>query len=189
MILILRQLLRVTTLAAILGACTQITLVKPERQDIGGVYTVEPGGTWNRINDQNFEIWTVDGYGLQDVRFFKGVEDKKTLFPGDDAEKMPVFSAGMTPNDVLELVIDTLSAAGASQVKGSALRPADFGSAAGFRFEFSFLDADGLEFDGMAGGAIIDGRLHMIYYTGTRSHYFPKYRDQVDKLIRSVVTT
>ena len=184
----LRRFAIFVVLSVLLNACAQITLVEPKRQKIGGAFSVEPQIAWNRIPADKIEVWTVDGVGLQAVRFFKGIKDQETLFKSEEDAKLPVFRADMTPSDVMELVVDTLSRSGASQVEARGLRPADLGDAPGFRFEFAFLDADGLEGDGLASGAVIDNRLFMILYTGSRIHYFPKHKDHVDKLLQSVET-
>jgi hypothetical protein len=35
-------------------------------------------------------------------------------------------------------------------------------------------------------GAVAKGKLHLVIYTGTRRHYFPKYQGDVDRLIDSI---
>ena len=175
-------------LCALLGACAQITLVEPKRHKIGDAFSVEAQIAWNRFPADKTEVWTVDGPRLQALRFFKGVEDEEPLLEASEDAKLPLFRATMTPNEVMELVVDTFSRSGASQVEARGLRPADFGDAPGFRFEFTFLDGEGLETEGMASGAVIEDRLYMILYTGSRVHYFPKHKNQVDKLLDSVET-
>ncbi len=39
---------------------------------------------------------------------------------------------------------------------------------------------------GMVVGAVAKGKLHLIIYTGARRHYFPKYRDDVDRMMDSI---
>lgn len=184
----LRPLAVLVGLSLLLSACAQITLVEPKRHKIGDAFSVEAQIAWNRIPADKTEVWTVDGTRLQAVRFYKGIKDQEALFKVEKDVKLPVFRADMTANEVMELVVDTFSRAGASQVEARGLRPADFGEAPGFRFEFSFLDPDGLETEAMASGAVIDERLYMILYTGSRAHYFPKYKDNVEKLLDSVET-
>ena len=45
---------------------------------------------------------------------------------------------------------------------------------------------NGLEKQGFALGAVIDEKLHMIIYSGTRLHYYPKLKDEVERLVRSI---
>ena len=50
------------------------------------------------------------------------------------------------------------------------------------------VDNDGLQFDGMTIGVVKDDTLHFIVYTGTRLHYYPKYKKDVEKLFASIRT-
>lgn len=175
-------------LCMLLGACAPITLIEPKRQKIGSEFSVDAQIAWSRFTAGKTEVWTVDGVQLQAVRFIRGVEDQETLFLLDNVENLPVFRANMTANEVMEFVVDTFSRVGASQVETRGLRPADFGDTPGFRFEFSFIDPDGLEAAAIASGAVIQERLYLILYTGSRAHYFPKYKDDVEKLLDSVET-
>jgi hypothetical protein len=39
---------------------------------------------------------------------------------------------------------------------------------------------------GLAAGAVIEDALYLILYTGARVYYFPKYRDDVERLLGSI---
>jgi hypothetical protein len=86
----------------------------------------------------------------------------------------------------MELAADTLTALGNAQVEAHHLQPARFGSAQGFRFELTYVQRSGLEAQALVAGAVIRERLHLIWYSGSRAHYFPRYRDHVERLIQSV---
>ena len=75
---------------------------------------------------------------------------------------------------------------GAGEVQASKLRPAQFGSVPGFRFDLTFLSKSGLEMDGLVAAAVIEDKLYLILYTGARIHYYPKYRDHVEQLLASI---
>ena len=184
----LRPLAMLVGLSLLLSACAQITLVEPKRHKIGEAFSVEAQIAWSRLPAGKSEVWTVDGTRLQAIRFYKGIEDEEALFETRGDLKLPVFRADMTANDIMEFVVDSYSRLGASQVEARGLRPDDFGEAPGFRFEFGFLDPDGLEAEGMASGAVIEERLYLILYTGSRAHYFPKHKNDVEKLLDSVET-
>lgn len=186
----MKRYAKLLILLAALGACAPITLVEPKRQTIADTFSVDPQIAWSKMSSANVDLWTVDGHNLEALRFYKGLRDGEALFDvKKESIKLPTFATGMTPNEVMEFVVDSLSRAGASTVEGRNLRPSDFGSSPGFRFELSFLDADGLETDGMVCGTVIEKRLYMILYTGARIHYFPKYRDEVERIIQSIETT
>lgn len=176
------------------AACTPpvVTTVPGESIQVGS-YRVTPRIEWNRPTTTFNEIWTVDGYALQSLRFHE-VPDGQALFVQRNAfgrplppdEKTPVFRKTMLPNEIQEFLVATLAADGWANVKPSGLAPAKFGGLPGFRFSFAMKSADGLEYDGLAFGAVDGDKLNLITYTGTRLHYFPKYKGEAEKIFLSV---
>ena len=188
-----------TALAILLFAAACVmppATVQPDEQVEIAFYTVTPQIEWNRaIYSMSGENWTVDGWGLQALRFFavpngQSLVQNRSTFgkPLPPDEKTPVFRSTMTPNEVREFFVETLATGGWAKVKTTALKPAKFGSLPGFRFGFSMLDEDGLEYDGLAYGAMRGEELHLIVYSGTRLHYFPKHKKTVENLFRSIRT-
>jgi len=173
-------------LALLVTACVQYSLVKPARVLIGDVYYVDAQIAWNKKTEGKAEIWTVDGPLLQELRFIKGIEDGDALFEGRVGNKLPPFKSKMTAIEIKELFEASLAQIGLAQLKTLNLRPNDFGKASGFRFEFTYVLKNGLEKQGFALGAVIDEKLHMIIYSGTRLHYYPKHKDEVERLVRSI---
>ncbi len=186
----MRRIATIAILLVTLAACTHYSLVEAKTQKIGGAYTVEAQIDWNKHVEGKVEWWTVDGPGLEVLRFFKGLDDGDALFarPAGTAKdiKFPAYRAGMTASEVMEFVIDSLGRAGAAEVEARGLQPAQFGSVPGFRFELTFATGNGLEMSGLAAGAVIEDVLHLILYTGARIHYFPKYREEVERLLGSI---
>jgi hypothetical protein len=197
-------------LLASLNACgVQYALVETKRQEIGRAYSVEPQIEWSKQtvkvvrghneveadggtqDSHTYQVWTVDGNRLESLLLFLGVPDRNPLFPKADPQKQkfPLFRGTMQASGVAELVVDSLSRLGNSEVETMNLRPANFGSLPGFRFELAYLSSSGLSFDGMAVGAVKGGVLYMVLFTGARSHYFPKYKGTVERLFDSIVFT
>lgn len=185
----MKRFFAVLAMLAVLGGCAAYSLVDAKRQTIDGTYSVQPDIQWSKFASGKVEIWTVDGPDLEMIRFVRGLEDGDRMFTAPDDMKLPAYNPAMKASEVMEFVIDSLARAGAGNVEGTALRPTQFGAASGFRFDLSFTSSDGLWFDGMAVGATIDDKLHLIIYTGTRQHYFPKYRDEVERMIGTIETT
>lgn len=182
----------------LLSACAYYQLVEPVKRDIGSRYRVEPQISWSMAIQGQIEIWTVDGPALEAIQFFNGIAEGQTLFPayGKQKEKLPKFKKDMTPNDVMEFVVDSIMAPGfqspvGPNMKGTGartihLRPFKFGNHPGFRFELSFLSQEGLEYEGIVVGTIKDDKLYLICYTGTRQYYYPKYKEFVEQIIASI---
>src|SRR5713226_7624128 len=147
----MRRLALLLLVASLIAGCAPVTLVKPKRQTIGDVYSVEPQIRWASVPARSgFEVWTVDGAGLDALTFVKGLKDGEVLMrgtiPGSPAEdKRPRFRAQMTPSEIAELVVDTFALFGDQKIDASNLRPAPFGMADGFRFELAWVTRAGLE--------------------------------------------
>ena len=174
---------------AVLVGCASLSVVEPKRVEIGRVYTVDPQIKWSRFYRGDIETWTVDGLSLQAIHFIKGIEEDEPLVvtaATGDREKWPRFEPEMTPNEILEFVVDSLARLGYAQLQAHNLRPERFGRLQGFRFELTFLASDGLEGQGLVVGAVIEKRLHLIMYVGTREHYYPKHIEEVERIIQSI---
>lgn len=168
-------------------ACVPSIVATPPQEPIQiGFYSVVPQTEWNRPMMIRSEIWTVDGFALQSLRFLE-VADGQTLSGNEDPEgKAPVFRKSMLPNEIQEFIVETLAAGGWANVKPKGLKPAKFGGLPGFRFSFGMLSEDGLEYNGVVLGTVREGTLHVIAYVGTRLHYYPKYAKDVEKLFASI---
>jgi hypothetical protein len=183
----------VFTLIIALGACaTQISRVERKTVDVEGAYTVDPQITWSEFSgtstSSNGLIWTVDGLFLQRLDLFGAIEDGQALFEPSGAaeEKLPVFRADMRESEVQEFVLDTLSQQGFVDIEAINLRPADIGGRKGFRFDLIMATGSGLEMKGLAAGAIVNGELNLVLYTGTRLHYFAARQTAVEGIIKSI---
>ncbi len=181
-----------------LGACTHYTLVEPKPQTIDDqLGTVNPQNPWNRVARGKIEVWTIDGPTLQAVRFYKGLQDGEKLLPiRTNAKQMPVYRPNMRANEIMEFFIDSLIAAErlgwreanltASHIAAENLRPFDLNGLSGFRFEIRFAASNGLEYDGFVVGTLIEEKLYLISYSGTRQYYYPKYKQAAENLIASI---
>lgn len=173
-------------LAIILTGCATYSLVESRRTAIGDLYTVDPQIPWSSTQTGKMEVWTVDGPSLQAVRFVKGLEDGEALFGGKTEKKRPKFTKAMTATEIMEFVVDSVTALGAQRVEAANLRPQRFGNVQGFRFDLKFASQAGLEEEGLVVGALVKERLHLIIYSGVRAHHFPKHKNHVERMIESI---
>ncbi len=173
-----------------LAACSQYSAVESSRVVIGGAYSVDPQMVWSKSTEAKTEIWTVHGPLLQAVVFFKNIEDGDTLFePRNSDEDLPEFDPGMRANEIMELVVDSMTRRGSQNVEASNLRPAKFGTEKGFRFDLNYQNEDGLFMQALVCGAVMGGKLQLILYKGAKSYYFPKYQQEVEAILRSIQIT
>lgn len=186
-----KRIPNVWALAILVTGCGTYDLIEPHRTAIGDLYTVEPQIRWSTVRRGIIELWTVDGPSLQALRFVKGLKDGEPLFytrslNGRISSEQSRFSLKMTPSEIADFVADSMAALGAEKTEIKNLRPASFGSAQGFRFELTFLSAEGLDEQAMAIGAVIKEKLYLLLYSGIEVYYYPKHKGDVEKMIQSI---
>lgn len=176
---------------AVVAGCAKYRLVEPERRDVGDFFSVEPQIEWSALSEGDLEVWTVNGQALEAVYFVKGLDDGDPFFKpkiGEKKQERPTFRAHMTANEVMEFIVDTMSATGAGEVEATGLRPERFGAYPGFRFALDYLSEDGLEKQGVAFGAVVEGELYLLLYLAASEHYFDAYEGHVERMIDSIET-
>ena len=178
----------------LLAGCAPYLLVKPERQTVAGVISVQPGAAWNKLTMHDYqgkiEIWTLDGPALNTLMFFTGVQDGTPLFTArsQDAkqEKPPLFRATMNPLEIQELLEATITRTFQTTiVEGHDLKPAPVASGRGFRFETRMVGRDEVERDGIFVGTIRNQKLYGAWFQGAKLHYYARYLPEFDNLVAS----
>jgi len=175
------------TAVLLLSACaTTYTLVEPGRVAVTDFYSVKSNIGWSSLKQDNAQVWTIDGFALQSLRFVRGIEDGGLYFESHDKERKIPFRANMTETEIAEMVVDEFSLRGAKNVELKSLRPQKFGSIDGFGFDIDYLTGDGLEARALVSGTVSGSKLYLIIYTGTKLHYFDRYLDEAKAIIDSV---
>jgi hypothetical protein len=179
---------------ALTAACAPITLVKPERQTVGGVISVQPGVAWNKLAMHNYqgkiEVWTQDGAMLNTLLLFTGVPDGQPLFTlanaGSQQEKPPVFRSTMNAVEVQELLEATAARYFQTTIaEGRNLKPVPVANGQGFRFETRLVGRDEVERDGVFVGTIRNGKLYGAWFQGAKLHYYARYLPEFDRMVAS----
>lgn len=181
---------RAAVLAAIalLAGCTAFTAVPPaQKQEIGGVFRAETSTMWSASKDGQNQTWTINGFGLESIRFITNVEDGEALSPEAQGEDAPTFRADMNASDVVDLFEALLSARGYSQVEVQGLRPHRISGQSGFRFDFSGFNKNGLAKSGMVVGLIDPEKgLNLVVYEAASEHYYDASRAAAEQVLDSL---
>jgi hypothetical protein len=180
----MKQLPVVVMAALLIAGCGAYKLVEPRTATVADVLLVEPQIAWNSITSGPWEVWTVDGVPLQSLQFLKGLAHDEPLY-SRGGDKRPRFRKNMTPYDVMDFVVDSMTDAGGQQIQATGLRPATFAGQDGFRFDWTMLTKQGLEKRGFAVGAIVKEKLYLAMYTGTTDHYYEKHAADAERAILS----
>ena len=183
------------TLAAMLSACAQVTLVKPGVTTVNDTLTLNTLEPWNKFPPKNgLEIWTVDGPGLQTLRFNTKIKAGENIArqegsdsgPNAKYKDMPTFKKGMNALEVSEMFVASYQQLGLAGVAVSNLRNEAFAGRDGFYYEIDFTDKEGLDRRGVVHSTVVDDVMHAIIYSAPKLNYFNRDRQRVDRLIKSV---
>lgn len=182
--------------AMLLAGCAAYALVPPGRVAVKEAISIEPDVAWNRINpaigSNRIETWTLDGLTLNTLTFYVGITDGEPLAARQPTgtptpPPLPVFRKTMSEADIAELFEATMvrGLAGTS-FRYLSIKPAAMGTAAGMLLEFTVTTRDQVDRQGLAIGAVKDGRLYLIVYTGTRLYHFARDRHSIETLFATV---
>ena len=150
-----------------------------------------PDRDWNKLSarpGRNSETWTLDGELLNDLSFYGGIENDRTLFREVNRRNRPLprFNATMLPTDIPSLLENSYRIAREVSVFTiERQEPVQFAGQNGIHFSYSFVGPDELRRSGEAQAAIINGRLYMATFEAPATFFFAK---DVDSFRRMVVT-
>lgn len=143
--------------------------------------SVTPPNDWNRLGTKigrNAESWTLDGLSLNDLSFYAGIENGRTLFREVDKKNRPLpkFSSNMLLTDIVQMFEGSYRvASGTSLFSIGTVEPVSFAGHPGVRFSYSFVQQDEeVKRTGEATGAIIDGKLYLITFEAPSIYYFDR---------------
>lgn len=178
-------------LVILLAGCSHYSLKKADTHKIGSSYAIQTPVEWNKFNQSKVEIWTRDGTVLNELTLFEGISEGNTLFPIPYWDKKqlalaPKFAPGMRANDVMEFVLASFSQRKVDAIEGHNLRPANFGSLRGFRFEVTYVNQPGMEMKGMLIGAIEEDKLHLVMFNAPKLHFFDRDKELVEQIMGSI---
>ena len=172
----------------------QLVRARPTSVGNGGM-EVTPPRPWNRQRRYFFfdsirwvEDWTLNGPYLDGITFVSGMPGGEYLVRQrkSDDRQVPKFRADMTAPELTAMLESAYRVrGGAVEFRMLSLEPRQFMGYPGFQFDFEHLDSDELWRKGRAVGAVIDGRLYLILYDATRSHYYGNALPDFEAMVSS----
>jgi hypothetical protein len=155
---------------------------------VGNGVTVRAEPGFAQIHLAAMRYWTRHGTGLDELGFYTGIKDGQPLFrvPGLRIGDMPVYRARMTPNDIQDLVVASLTKKRMQNVRTGSLRPCPFGSAQGFCFDLTLANEEGLEMRGRAIASTRGGVLDLLVFTAPAQFYFADVSPAMDRIFASI---
>lgn len=183
------QALAILILVLSLSACGGAggPLVRPGPNPAGGKLMIDSEMEWTRLQTTRYQLWTMDGELLNRLYLVPTVREKEFIFLGQRQTKRrpdgAFYQRGLRPDELRDLILDGLRAAGTANVEARNLRPARFGARDGLRFEFSLANEEGLKFQGMAAAFEHEKGLSLAIFMAPTEYYYPRDEAKVSKML------
>ena len=174
-----------------LSACATVTLIPAGAYAVGG-QSVTLGRSWSDISiimwgrPKNVRLLSIDGPLLNRLYIADGLASGQFLVkPVKKERPTPTWKAGMSPNEQVEFIADSVAALDYQRVETSGLRPAKVGATDGLRFDIAAKTAEGLDISGIAQVVESGGKLYLILYLAPSEHYFGAQKAEVEGIMTS----
>ncbi len=185
------------------SACAPYQLQKAGTNiSVGSEIKVDSTIDWNKSKLDAIEYWTADGPDLNILMFMTDIKKKQKLKrvsrpvvnqqapeepeSKEEIESLTEFDPDMTPIEIIEYVADFIERSFKMQVDVGTIEPHQFADTAGVRFQFDFVQDNGLMGHGVGAGATIEEKLQMIFFMGVEPYYYENYEASVEALLNSV---
>ncbi len=184
--------LAIALLCLLTAACsTGGALVRPGPTLASGKLMIDSEMEWTRIaTSTRYQLWSIDGELLNRLYLISNVREKEFIFLGQrQTRRRPdgaFYQRGLRPDELRDLILDGLRAAGTANVEARNLRPATFGGREGLRFEFSLANEEGLKFQGMAAAFEQEKGLSLAIFMAPSEYYYPRDEAKVAKMLDSL---
>jgi hypothetical protein len=187
----LRPCLALAATMLLAAACSSGgPLVTPGPNPAGGDLRIDSEMEWTRFSERRSQWWTMDGQQLNLLYLIPAVRPGEYIFLGRRQTTRrpdgPFFRPGMRADEVRDLIVDGLLAAGLVGVQVHDLRPDDFGGREGLRFEMSMSNQQGLKYQGMAAAFEHDERLALALFLAPSEYYYPRDAAKVARMLDSL---
>lgn len=178
----------VFVLALLLAACAAGgPLVTPGTQRIGSRLSIDAGMEWTRMQGMREQLWTIDGPQLNSLHLIPIVREREFIFLGERQTKRrpdgAFYHRGMRPDELRDLIADGMRAAGAVNIVVTHLRPVDFGSREGLRFEMAMANETGLKYRAMAAAFEHEKGLALALFYAPVEYYYPRDEAKVSAML------
>ena len=180
-----------SVLLGLLAACASGgPLVTPGTTTAGGGLVIDAGMEWTRMPGYREQLWTIDGPQLNSLHLISSVREREFIFLGErQTRRRPdgaFYRRGMRADELRDLIVDGMRAAGAVNVTATNLRPANFGGREGLRFEMAMDNEAGLKYRAMAAAFEHERGLALALFYAPAEYYFPRDEAQVSAMLDSL---
>ncbi len=142
---------------------------------------------WARIKSRRSELWTIDGVGLNRLLIFSKVKPGEHVFQVVRERKSrpdgPWYRAGMRLDELQKLVADGFIDQQWVGIETTNLRPHNFGTVEGIRFDVEMTNPDGLIYKGTAAVVERNSFLNVLVWIAPKEYYHGRDVAAVDTML------
>ena len=169
-------------------------LVEPGKVEIEKIYSATTNKKWSQFQERtyNFLFWTVDGYTLQRIVFFKPIEDGSSLFDQEsfftkENKKRPIFDSKMNKFEIKEFFENCIIwSREFTKFETSNIKNYNIGDAEGVSFDIEAQNELGLIYKGFAVLAVKNKKLYSVYFIASEMEFYDRYKEEAKKIISSI---
>ena len=169
-------------------------LVEPGKVEIEKIYSATTNKKWSQFQERtyNFLFWTVDGYTLQRIVFFKPIEDGSSLFDQEsfftkENKKRPIFDSKMNKFEIKEFFESCIIwSREFTTFETTDIKNYKIGETEGVSFDIKAQNELGLNYKGFAVVGIKNNKLYSIYFIATEMEFYDRYKKEAEEIIFSV---
>ena len=170
------------------------TLVEPGRIEIDKIYSIENNSIWSQFQQKeyNFIFWTVDGYTLQRIVFFKPISDSESLYDHNsfftqESEKRPIYNSNMNKFEIKEFFEDCiLWSKRLVKIDSNNFKNYKIDNFDGITFDIEGQNELGLIYKGFVVAVVKDKKLYLAYFVAPKIEFYEKYHKEAKKMLSSI---
>ena len=170
------------------------TLIESGRVEINNMYSLETNKKWSQFEQKeyNFIFWTVDGYTLQRIVFFKPISDSESLYDHNsfftqESEKRPIYNSNMNKFEIKEFFEDCiLWSKRLVKINSNNFKNYKIDSFDGITFDIEGQNELGLIYKGFVIAVVKDKKLYLAYFVAPKIEFYEKYHKEAKKILSSI---
>ena len=169
-------------------------LVEPGRIEIDKIYSIENNSIWSQFQQKeyNFIFWTVDGYTLQRIVFFRPISDSESLYDHNsfftqESEKRPIYNSNMNKFEIKEFFEDCiLWSKRLVKIDSNNFKNYKIDNFDGITFDIEGQNELGLIYKGFVVAVVKDKKLYLAYFVAPKIEFYEKYHKEAKKMLSSI---
>ena len=170
------------------------TLIESGRVEINNMYSLKTNKKWSQFEQKeyNFIFWTVDGYTLQRIVFFKPISDSESLYDHNsfftqESEKRPIYNSNMNKFEIKEFFEDCiLWSKRLVKIDSNNFKNYKIDNFDGITFDIEGQNELGLIYKGFVVAVVKDKKLYLAYLVAPKIEFYEKYHKEAKKMLSSI---